>query len=134
MKIKGIGKRLRELRGKTTQIEWAKKLSVTQIHVSRTENEKSGISLKYLSKISLLTNHTIHWMMTGEEPRLISEQRKDIVQKVDEKSGTSKMVPRTYLGEAEPVWLDSLKFLIDMHIKKQLTDDEFEKAKKKLLE
>jgi phage repressor protein C with HTH and peptisase S24 domain len=66
-----IGVRIKHARGKDTQREFAKILGFSASYLSETESGKTKPSLELLVRISLITNYSLHWLLTGEGPMLL---------------------------------------------------------------
>jgi hypothetical protein len=64
-----VGRRLTEVRGATTQVEFGSQLGVPQNFVSRYENAKAKPSPKYLAAVAGLTGVTLDWLLLGREPK-----------------------------------------------------------------
>jgi phage repressor protein C with HTH and peptisase S24 domain len=58
-------------RGKDTQKEFAKTLGFSSSYISEVESGKTKPSLELLLKISQITKHSLHWLLTGEGPLFI---------------------------------------------------------------
>ena len=64
--LKGIGRRIREIRGfDRRQIELAKALGTTQAQLSKYERGENAPSLDILLKLKLLSGKTIDWNDCG---------------------------------------------------------------------
>ena len=61
-----IGKRIRELRGKERQKDWATKIGCDQGYISQVENGVTKPSLAFLKGVASLTNASIDWVLTGK--------------------------------------------------------------------
>ena len=66
-----IGNRIKRTRGKDTQKEFAKTLGFSSSYISEVESGKTKPSLELLLKISQITKHSLHWLLTGEGPLFI---------------------------------------------------------------
>ena len=66
-----IGNRIKQVRGKDTQKEFAKILGFSSSYLSEVESGKTKPSLELLVIISQITNSSLHWLLTGEGPMLI---------------------------------------------------------------
>lgn len=64
-----VGKRLEEVRGTATQVEFGNRIGVPQNFVSRYENAKAKPSAKYLAAVAELTGVTLDWLILGREPK-----------------------------------------------------------------
>jgi len=63
-----VGLRLRELRGfDMTQQEFARKIGVSQNHLSTMERGKVEIGAEILLRVSVEFGKTIEWLLTGVE-------------------------------------------------------------------
>jgi len=63
-----VGRRIRELRGfGMTQIEFAKRIGVSQGHFSYIERGEKEIGAEILLKISREFGKSIEWLLTGED-------------------------------------------------------------------
>jgi|APPan5920702752_1055751.scaffolds.fasta_scaffold103582_1 transcriptional regulator with XRE-family HTH domain len=65
----GIAYRLKEIRGKTSQVELGGALGVPQNVVSRYERGRVKPPLDYLLAASRYANVTLDWLITGEKPK-----------------------------------------------------------------
>jgi len=62
-----VGRRLRELRGfDVTQQEFARRIGVSQNHLSTMERGKVEIGAEILLRISLEFGKSLEWLLTGE--------------------------------------------------------------------
>jgi transcriptional regulator with XRE-family HTH domain len=65
---KEIGQRVRELRGfYMKQEEFAKKIGVSQGHLSRIERGEKEIGAQILLNIARVCGKSIEWLLTGED-------------------------------------------------------------------
>ena len=63
-----VGRRLRELRGfDVTQQEFARRIGVSQNHLSMMERGKVEIGAEILLRIGLEFSKNLEWLLTGEE-------------------------------------------------------------------
>jgi phage repressor protein C with HTH and peptisase S24 domain len=70
--VKGeIGNRIKQVRGKNAQKEFAKMLLFSTSYLSEVESGKTKPSLELLVKISHITNYSLHWLLTGEGPMFL---------------------------------------------------------------
>jgi transcriptional regulator with XRE-family HTH domain len=65
----GIAYRLKEIRGKTSQVELGGTLGVPQNVVSRYERGRVKPPLDYLLAASRYADVTLDWLITGEKPK-----------------------------------------------------------------
>src|SRR5512143_624334 len=69
-----IGRRIRELRGKERQKDWAAKIGCDQGYISQVENGVTKPSLAFLKAVSNMTGTSIDWVLTGAKtPKVTSE-------------------------------------------------------------
>jgi transcriptional regulator with XRE-family HTH domain len=62
-----VGRRLRELRGfDLTQQEFARRIGVSQNHLSTMERGKVEIGAEILLRIGLVFDKSLEWLLTGE--------------------------------------------------------------------
>jgi transcriptional regulator with XRE-family HTH domain len=62
-----VGRRLRELRGfDVTQQEFARRIGVSQNHLSTVERGKVEIGAEILLRIGLEFDKSLEWLLTGE--------------------------------------------------------------------
>jgi transcriptional regulator with XRE-family HTH domain len=67
---KNIGRRIRELRGfDITQGEFARRIGVSQGHLSYVERGEKEMGAEILLKISREFGKSIEWLLTGEEQK-----------------------------------------------------------------
>ena len=66
-----IGNRIKHVRGKDAQKEFAKILGFSPSYLSEVESGKTKPSLELLVKISQITNYSLHWLLTGEGPMFL---------------------------------------------------------------
>jgi transcriptional regulator with XRE-family HTH domain len=63
-----VGRRLRELRGfDVTQEEFARRIGVSQNHLSTMERGKVEIGAEILLRISVEFGKSLEWLLTGED-------------------------------------------------------------------
>ena len=62
---KEIGRRIRELRGRERQKDWAAKIGCDQGYISQVENGVTKPSLAFLKAVSHMTGSSIDWILTG---------------------------------------------------------------------
>jgi transcriptional regulator with XRE-family HTH domain len=63
-----VGRRIRELRGfYTTQEEFARRIGVSQGHLSHMERGEKEIGVEVLLRISREFGKSIEWLVTGNE-------------------------------------------------------------------
>ena len=68
MDWKAVGRRLRELRGfDVTQQEFARRIGVSQNHLSTMERGKVEIGAEILLRIGLEFGKSLEWLLTGED-------------------------------------------------------------------
>jgi DNA-binding XRE family transcriptional regulator len=68
---KGVGRRLRELRGSNvTQQEFAERIGVSQGYLSHLERGEKEIGPEILLRISRSCHKSIEWLLTGKEPTI----------------------------------------------------------------
>ncbi|MGA2193132.1 MAG: helix-turn-helix transcriptional regulator [Nitrospirota bacterium] len=72
-----IGKRIRELRGNDRQKDWAARIGCDQGYISQVENGVTKPSLAFLRQVTVLTNASIDWILTGRGEKLRIEQGPD---------------------------------------------------------
>ncbi len=65
----GVAKRLREVRGAATQVEFGRALGVPQNIVSRYERRQVRPPIEYLVIVAKYGNATLDWLILGEKPR-----------------------------------------------------------------
>jgi transcriptional regulator with XRE-family HTH domain len=71
-----VGRRIRELRGfSITQAEFARRVGVSQGHLSHIERGETEMGAAILLKISREFGKSIEWLLTGEEQKSTREQR-----------------------------------------------------------
>jgi phage repressor protein C with HTH and peptisase S24 domain len=73
-----IGNRIKRVRDKDTQKEFAKILGFSSSYLSEVESGKTKPSLELLVRISKIANYNLHWLLTGEGPMLF-EPSEDMV-------------------------------------------------------
>jgi phage repressor protein C with HTH and peptisase S24 domain len=64
--ISEIGNRIKQVRGKDTQKEFAKMLGFSSSYLSEVESGKTKPSLELLVRISQIANYSLHWLLKGE--------------------------------------------------------------------
>ena len=68
--LRAIGRRIRELRGfDVTQIEFARRIGVTQSHLSAVERGAREPGPAVLLAISREFGKSVDWLLTGEEKK-----------------------------------------------------------------
>ncbi len=65
----GLAGRLREIRGRTTQVEFGRALGIPQNIVSRYERYQVRPPLEYLVMAAKHGRVTLDWLILGERPR-----------------------------------------------------------------
>jgi phage repressor protein C with HTH and peptisase S24 domain len=74
--VKGeIGNRIKQVRGKNAQKEFAKMLGFSSSYLSEVESGKTKPSLELLMRISHITNYSLHWLLTGGGPMLLESSK-----------------------------------------------------------
>lgn len=64
---KGVGRRLRELRGfDLTQAEFAEQIGISQGYLSSAERGQREIGPEVLLRISYMCERSIEWLLTGK--------------------------------------------------------------------
>ncbi len=63
-----IGRRIRELRGKQRQKDWATKIGCDQGYISQVENGVTKPSLAFIKGVVSITGASIDWILTGRGP------------------------------------------------------------------
>lgn len=63
---KGVGWRLKQLRGPNTQGEFAKRIGVSQGYLSHLERGEKEIGPEILLRISRECGKSIEWLLTGK--------------------------------------------------------------------
>jgi phage repressor protein C with HTH and peptisase S24 domain len=66
-----IGNRVKCVRGKNPQKEFAKILGFSSSYLSEVESGKTKPSLELLIRISEITKYNLHWLVTGEGPLFV---------------------------------------------------------------
>jgi transcriptional regulator with XRE-family HTH domain len=65
---KAVGRRLREMRGfDVTQDQFARRIGVSQNHLSTMERGKVEIGAEILLRIGLEFGKSLEWLLTGED-------------------------------------------------------------------
>ena len=73
---KGVGRRIRELRGfYITQEEFARRIGVSQGHLSYLERGEKVVGAEILLKVSLEFGKSIEWLLTGKDRESTREKR-----------------------------------------------------------
>ncbi|MBI5190414.1 MAG: helix-turn-helix transcriptional regulator [Nitrospirae bacterium] len=67
-----IGARIRDLRGKDRQKDWATRIGCDQGYISQVENGVTKPSLSFLKGVATITNASIDWILTGRGQRKAS--------------------------------------------------------------
>jgi transcriptional regulator with XRE-family HTH domain len=71
-----VGQRIRELRGfYITQAEFARRIGVSQGHLSHIERGETEMGAEILLKISREFGKSIEWLLTGEDQKSALEER-----------------------------------------------------------
>ena len=65
--LRSIGRRIRELRGKSTQEEFAKELGFSQAQLSKYELGQSAPPLGLLTKLRKARGKTVDWILKGND-------------------------------------------------------------------
>jgi transcriptional regulator with XRE-family HTH domain len=65
--LRAIGKRIRKLRGATTQIDFAHVLHISQAQLSKYELGQSALPLGVLVRLAEKSARTIEWILTGKD-------------------------------------------------------------------
>jgi len=71
---KEIGQRIKELRGRDRQKDWAGRIGCDQGYISQVENGVTKPSLAFLKGVAAITNASIDWILTGRGSRSIGER------------------------------------------------------------
>lgn len=79
--FKGIGDRLKKIRGDLSQVKFAKSLDIKQQQYNRYEKGHNKPPLEILEKISTSRNLSIDWILTGDI-RFLEKQLEDLDLKV----------------------------------------------------
>lgn len=66
-----IGIRIKQVRGKNHQKEFAKIIGFSSSYLSEVESGKTKPSLELLIALSQITKYSLHWLLTGEGPMLL---------------------------------------------------------------
>ena len=69
---KEVGARIRMLRGKNRQKDWANKIGCDQGYISQVENGVTKPSLAFLGAVSSMTSACRDWVLSGRGSRLLS--------------------------------------------------------------
>ena len=64
--LHSVGQRIRELRGETTQEEFARVLRVSQAQLSKYELGQSAVPLSVLATLAAKSGRTADWILTGK--------------------------------------------------------------------
>jgi transcriptional regulator with XRE-family HTH domain len=71
-----VGRRIRELRGfYITQAEFARRIGVSQGHLSHIERGETEVGAEILLKISREFGKSIEWLLSGEDQKSARERR-----------------------------------------------------------
>lgn len=62
-----MGRRIREIRGKRTQKEFAELMEATQAYISDLERGKSYPSVPFIAHLAEVSGRSYNWLFTGEE-------------------------------------------------------------------
>lgn len=73
-----VGKRIKTLRGKMQQIDFARQFGLEQQDISKIETAKIKPSLDLLLKISVKYNKSIEWILTGEDISISSQKQNSV--------------------------------------------------------
>lgn len=68
---KEVGARIRLLRGKSRQKDWATKIGCDQGYISQVENGVTKPSLAFLGSVSSMTSASIDWVLSGRGSKLL---------------------------------------------------------------
>jgi len=63
--LRALGQRIRELRGRTTQEEFARGLRISQAQLSKYELGQSALPLRVLAKLAKESGKSADWILTG---------------------------------------------------------------------
>lgn len=69
---KEVGARIRLLRGKSRQKDWASKIGCDQGYISQVENGVTKPSLAFLGSVSGMTSASIDWILSGRGSHMLS--------------------------------------------------------------
>jgi transcriptional regulator with XRE-family HTH domain len=70
LNLREVGRRIRELRGfDMTQDEFARRVGITQSHLSALERGDNEPGASVLLAISREFGKSVDWLLTGEEPK-----------------------------------------------------------------
>ena len=63
--LRAVGERVRQLRGQSTQEDFARTLGISQAQLSKYELGQSALPLGTLIKMAKMCDTTIDWVLTG---------------------------------------------------------------------
>ena len=66
--LKAVGLRIRQLRGQTSQEEFAKELGISQAQLSKYELAQTAPPLGVLITLRELRGMSVDWLLTGKKP------------------------------------------------------------------
>jgi DNA-binding transcriptional regulator YiaG len=66
--LKAVGLRIRQLRGRTSQEEFARELGISQAQLSKYELAQSAPPLGVLVTLKELRDISVDWLLTGKKP------------------------------------------------------------------
>jgi transcriptional regulator with XRE-family HTH domain len=72
---KEIGRRIKDLRGRARQKDWAGRIGCDQGYISQVENGVTKPSLAFLRGVGSITNASIDWILTGKGPKSLGLAR-----------------------------------------------------------
>jgi transcriptional regulator with XRE-family HTH domain len=78
---KEIGQRIKELRGRDRQKDWAERIGCDQGYISQVENGVTKPSLAFLKGVAAITSASIDWILTGRGSKSFGGER--VVRRVD---------------------------------------------------
>ncbi len=64
--LRAIGRRIRQLRGRATQEEFARALRISQAQLSKYELGQSAPPLGVLAKLAKESGRSVDWIITGD--------------------------------------------------------------------
>ncbi len=64
--LRAIGRRIRQLRGRATQEEFARALRISQAQLSKYELGQSAPPLGVLAKLAERSDRTVDWILSGK--------------------------------------------------------------------
>lgn len=70
----GLPQRIKEIRGKLTQVEFAEKIGVTQGQVTNYEKGINKPGYEILNRIAILGEVAVGWLLKGEETALATRE------------------------------------------------------------